>query len=79
MTKCLHRSSSSLEITPLEDSDDIDLFSSSNRIRRRTKISGRYQSDIYTGLISSNRRYSNGKFKTRLEQLITINDDDKIR
>ncbi|CAF1015841.1 unnamed protein product [Rotaria sordida] len=87
MTKRLHRSSSSSsssssllsELTPLENNNDIDLFSSSNQIPCRTKISGRYQSDIYTGLISSKRMYSNGKFLTRLEQLITINHDDQIR
>jgi len=80
MTKRLHRSSSSSsEISSIEDDDDIDLFSSLNRLACRTKISGRYQSNIYTGLISSNRMYSNGKFLTRLEQLITINHDDQIR
>lgn len=80
MTKRLHRtsSSSSSEISLLED-DDIDLFSSLNRLPCRTKVSGRYQSDIYTGLISSNRAYSNGKLLTRLEQLLTINHDDQIR
>jgi len=80
MTKRIHRSSSSSssEISSVED-DDIDLFSSINRIPCRTKLSGRYQSDIYTGLISSNRMYSNGKVLTRLEQLITINHDDQIR
>ena len=80
MTKRLHRSSSSSssDISSIED-DDIDLFSSLTRIPCRTKISGRYQSDMYTGLISSNRMYSNGKFLTRLEQLITINHDDQIR
>ncbi|CAF3354828.1 unnamed protein product [Rotaria socialis] len=82
MTKRLHHSSSSssssLEVSTLEDNDDLDLFSF-NRIPCRTKNSGRYQSNIYTGLISSNRRYSNGKLFTRLEQLITINHDDQIR
>ncbi|CAF4824318.1 unnamed protein product, partial [Rotaria sp. Silwood1] len=82
MTKRLRHSSSSSsssEICPLEDMDDIDLLSSSNRIPCRTKLSGRYQSDMYTGLISANRMYSNGKLLTRLEQLITINHDDQIR
>jgi hypothetical protein len=80
MTKRLHRSSSSSssEISLLEN-DDIDFLSSSNRIPCRTKITGRYQSDTYTGLISSNRMYSNGKLFTRLEQLITIHHDDQIR
>jgi hypothetical protein len=79
MTKRLHHSSSSSsELSPVED-DEIDLFSSSSRIPCRTKLSGRYQSDIYTGLISSNRMYSNGKLFTRLEQLITIKHDDQIR
>ena len=83
MPKRLHHSSSSSssEIFPLEndDDDDIDLFTSSTRLPCRTKISGRYQSEIYTGLISTNRMYSNGKLLTRLEQLITINHDDQIR
>ena len=80
MTKRLHHSSSSSEseISLLED-NEFDLSSSSIRLPCRTKHSGRYQSDIYTGLISANRTYSNGKIFTRLEQLITINHDDQIR
>lgn len=83
MTKRLHRSSSSSssEISRIEDDDDddIDIFSSLIRLACRTKISNRYQSDIYTGLISSTRTYSNGKPLTRLEQLITLKHDDQIR
>ncbi|CAF1194621.1 unnamed protein product [Adineta steineri] len=83
MTKRLRRlpsssSSSSSEMSLLEN-DEINLFSSVNRIPCRTKVTGRYQSDMYTGLISTNRMYSNGKLFTRLEQLITIHHDDQIR
>ena len=62
------------------DSNDIDTFSSSStRVPCRTKLSGRYQSDEYTGLLSANRMYSNGQPWTRLEQLITLFHDDQIR
>ncbi|CAF0875544.1 unnamed protein product [Adineta ricciae] len=84
MTKRLHRSlsssssSSSSDVSFLEN-DGLNLLSLSSHTPCRTKSSGRYQSDIYTGLISSNRLYSNGKPFTRLEQLITIHHDDQIR
>lgn len=81
MTKRLRRSSSSSssasEISQLEH-DPIDLFLSGHP-PCRTKLSGRYQSDIYTGLISSTRTYTNGRPFTRLEQLISIHHDDQIR
>jgi len=56
--------------------DPIDFL---NRLACRTKSTGRYQSDIYTGLISSNRTSANGQIMTRLEQLITTHHDDQIR
>ena len=88
MTKRLYRSSSSSSSSGLsanenddddDDDENLDLFSSLIRLACRTKISHRYQSDMYTGLISNNRMYSNGKPLTRLEQLITIKHDDQIR
>ena len=79
MRKRLYSSSSSSSSELSSTDDDDELFPSTNRLARRTKLSGRYQSEIYTGLVSSNRSYSNGKRLTRLEQLISLYHDDQIR
>ena len=83
MTKRLYRpsssSSSSSSHASSEEADDFDLYSSAVRKACRTRVTGRYQSDIYTGLISADRTYANGQRLTRLEQLITLYHDDQIR
>ncbi|CAF0874519.1 unnamed protein product [Didymodactylos carnosus] len=66
------------------DDDDDEIYSESTEltvhsctINRTSK--GHYQSNIYTGLISPYRHYSNGNRLTRLEQLVTTAFDDQIR